>query len=261
MNIRTQDDRLNRISDWELEFPNRWGIPTRVFASGEIPLERVAVDELESVLRIQETVDLLRQKAPLFFGPGTEPAVAEVVLTPDFHKGAGIPIGTVLAARGFAVPQAIGNDVNCGMRLMTTGFTVEDVKSRSRKLQDALRHVFFEGGRDIPMTPRQREALVRHGLPGLLSTAQDAQAKGIWASLDLREELGNLKNMRGGGGYSTDSVFALRDYISAATGLSRDSIIGNLGGGNHFAEIQLYAASSMAKRLMPGDFVRDKWWL
>ena len=47
-----------------------------------------------------------------------EPRVREVVLSPDFHKGAGIPIGTVLATQGFAVPQAIGNDVNCGMRLM-----------------------------------------------------------------------------------------------------------------------------------------------
>ena len=238
MNIRTQDDRLKRISGWELEFPNRWNIPTRIFANEEIPLERAAVDELESVLGIQETVDLLCHKAPQFFGPGKAPAVTEVVLTPDFHKGAGIPIGTVLATKDFAVPQAIGNDVNCGMRLMATGYNLDQVKSNARQLEAALRHVFFEGGRDIPMTPRQREALVRHGLPGLLSTAQEAQGKGIWGALDPREEQENLHHMRGGGGYPTDSVFALRDYISAATGLSHDSIIGNLGGGNHFAEIQ-----------------------
>ena len=70
---RIQDDRLNRISGCELEFPNRWGIPARVFANKEIPLERAAVDELESVLQIQETVDLLRQKSPQFFGPGDDP--------------------------------------------------------------------------------------------------------------------------------------------------------------------------------------------
>ena len=136
------------------------------------------------------------------------------------------------------MPQAIGNDINCGMRLIATDFDVERVKSKSRELESALRHIFFEGGRDIPMTPRQREALVRQGLPGLLSTAQEAQEKGIWGSLDIREEQENLRHMRGGGGYKTDSVFALQGYISAATGLSHDSIIGNLGGGNHFAEIQ-----------------------
>ena len=238
MNPRTQDNRLKRVSACELEFPNRWNIPTRIFANEEIPLERVAVDELESVLGIQETVELLCHKAPQFFGTSEAPAVTEVVLTPDFHKGAGIPIGTVLATKDFAVPQAIGNDVNFGMRLMATGFNLDQVKSKSRELKAALRHVFFEGGRDIPMTPRQREALVRDGLPGLPSTAQEAQGKGIWGSLDPREEQENLHHMRGGGGYSTDSVFALRDYISAATGLSHDSIIGNLGGGNHFAEIQ-----------------------
>lgn len=238
MSLRTQDDRLNRISGFELELPNRWGIPTRVFANEEIPLERVAVDELESVLQIQETVDLLHDKAPEFLGPGDDAAVTEVVLTPDFHKGAGIPIGTVLATREFAVPQAIGNDVNCGMRLIATGLDVEKIKAKSRELESALRHVFFEGGRDIPMTPGQREALVRHGLPGLFSAAHETQGKGIWSSFDLREEQKNLSNMRGRGGYATESVFALRDYISAATGVSHDSTIGNLGGGNHFAEIQ-----------------------
>src|ERR1051325_3756921 len=190
MSIRTQDDRLKRINGYELEFPNPWGIPTRVFANQEIPLERVAVDELESVLRIQETVELLHKKAPEFLDASAR--VAEVVLTPDFHKGAGIPIGTVLATREFAVPQAIGNDVNCGMRLMATGLDVGQVKAKSRELETALRHVFFEGGRDIPMTPRQREALVRHGLPGLLSTAGETQGKGIWNSLDVREEQKNL---------------------------------------------------------------------
>jgi tRNA-splicing ligase RtcB len=238
MSIRTQDSRLTRVSDYELEFPNRWGIPTRVFANEEIPLERVAVDELESVLQIQETVDRLQEKAPDFLGASSGAGVAEVVLTPDFHKGAGIPIGTVLATREFAVPQAIGNDVNCGMRLIATGLEVEQVKAKARELESALRHVFFEGGRDIPMTPGQREALVRHGLPGLFSAAGETQGKGIWSFLDLREEQKNLRNMRGGGGYATDSVFALKDYISAAAGVSHDSTIGNLGGGNHFAEIQ-----------------------
>ena len=125
--------------------------------------------------------------------------VTEVVLTPDFHKGAGIPIGTVLATREFAVPQAIGNDVNCGMRLMATGLQVEQVKAKSRELESALRHIFFEGGRDIPMTPGQREALVRHGLPGLFSTARETLGKGLWSSFDLREEQKNLSNMRGDG--------------------------------------------------------------
>ena len=49
-----------------------------------------------------------------------DPAIVRVAVTPDFHKARGIPVGTVLATRGFVVPQAIGNDINCGMRLHTT---------------------------------------------------------------------------------------------------------------------------------------------
>jgi hypothetical protein len=31
--LRTQDDWLKRVSDCELDFPNRWDIPTRIFAN------------------------------------------------------------------------------------------------------------------------------------------------------------------------------------------------------------------------------------
>ena len=40
-----------------------------------------------------------------------------------FHKGSGIPIGTTLRTRGVLVPQAVGTDVNCGMRVHLAGWT------------------------------------------------------------------------------------------------------------------------------------------
>src|SRR5262245_50491084 len=166
-----QDDRLERISNAELRLPNRWGIPTRIFAHPDIPFEAVAIDELESVLSIQETVSSLQSAQPDFF-EAPDPRVLEVVLTPDFHKGAGIPIGTVLATRGFAVPQAIGNDVNCGMRLMATALTRDRVAARLDALEGQLRHIFFEGGRSIALTATQRAALLREGLPGLIEAAR-----------------------------------------------------------------------------------------
>src|SRR4051794_13356872 len=93
------DDRLERVSSAELRLPNRWDIPTRIFANADIPIESVAIDELEGVLQVQETVAHLRTAAPDFFDATLDPRVREVVLTPDFHKGAGIPIGTVLATQ------------------------------------------------------------------------------------------------------------------------------------------------------------------
>ena len=104
------------------------------------------------------------------------PAVERVAVTPDFHKGAGIPVGTVLATRGFVVPQAIGNDVNCGMRLHVTDLPAARFAGRADKLEAACRRLFFEAGRNIPMSRAQREAMLRHGLLGLLEALRQPVA-------------------------------------------------------------------------------------
>jgi tRNA-splicing ligase RtcB len=54
--------------------------------------------------------------------------------------------------RGFVLPQAIGKDVNCGMKLYTTNLTEEQILKNIDNLEKNIRHIFFEGGRDIPMT-------------------------------------------------------------------------------------------------------------
>lgn len=63
-----------------------------------------------------------------------DPGIVRVAITPDFHKARGIPVGTVLATRGFVVPQAIGSDINRGMRLHTTTLRPDEItSSRSRR--------------------------------------------------------------------------------------------------------------------------------
>jgi len=194
----------------------------RVFANEQIDLEPRSINELQSVLGIQDTVQRIVAHDRSFFDV-KDPRLREVVLTPDFHKGAGIPIG---------------NDVNCGMRLMSTSLTRQDMNGKLDRLENALRHIFFEGGRSIPMTPTQREALIRHGLSGLLNEQSATADQGLWRGIDRDREERNLRRMHGGGGYDTDSVFGLRDYIQGSGQIGRDGIIGNVGCGNHFAEIQ-----------------------
>ena len=235
MKPTAQDHRLTRVDPTLLTLANDWGIPVRVFANERIPLGREAVDELLNVLSIQATVDLLCEQAPGFFA-APDPAITDVVLTPDFHKGAGIPIGTVLRTRGFAVPQAIGNDVNCGMRLMATSLRAEQVTANLDAIERELRHLFFAGGRGIALRPAQREALLRFGLPGLLDASGGA-ADG-WRLDAGAAANADLERMHGGGGYPAALLPALDGYVSGAGGSSYDSLIGSLGGGNHFAEIQ-----------------------
>ncbi len=248
----TQDPRLVRADDNWLRLPNKWGIPVDICARPEIPVESSAIDEVFGVLETADTLE--RLGAALGHA---EAGISRVVLTPDLHKGAGIPIGTVLQTRGVMIPQAVGNDINCGMRLEATSVTVDRLRPRLDALERRLRHLFFEGGRGIALTSVQREALLRDGLPGLLDTvglvsaggtARSAAARsscgsgeadGVWSAL----QPGDARPGRvHGASYPTTTADAFRDWINSAGGTSYDSIIGSVGGGNHFAEIQYVSA-------------------
>jgi tRNA-splicing ligase RtcB len=54
-------------------------------------------------------------------------AVNSVALMPDAHKGYGMPIGGVMATNGVVVPNAVGVDIGCGMRVCRLDVTVESV--------------------------------------------------------------------------------------------------------------------------------------
>ncbi|MCF7854494.1 MAG: RtcB family protein [Candidatus Pacebacteria bacterium] len=60
---------------------------------------------------------------------------------PDGHWGYGFPIGGVAAMdpdQGVISPGGIGFDINCGMRLVRTDLTIDDVKPRLHRLVDRL---------------------------------------------------------------------------------------------------------------------------
>ncbi|GGS48812.1 RNA-splicing ligase RtcB [Planobispora rosea] len=237
--VPQQDPRLVRTDDDWLHLPNRWGIPVDICAGTDVPIESGAVDEILTVL---ETADTLERLGAVTGHTGAE--IDRVVLTPDVHKGAGIPIGTVLQTRGVLIPQAVGNDVNCGMRLETTSLTVDRVRPRLDALERRLRHLFFEGGRRIALSGVQREALLREGLPGLLGAGAPSapgapQADGVWRAL----RPGDAAPGRIHGAHCPAATAdAFRDWIHSAGGTSYDSVIGSVGGGNHFAELQYVSA-------------------
>lgn len=138
--------------------------------------EKKAADELKSMMELTGTVERMKESG--VFSAEKEHSVIKAAVTPDFHKGAGIPIGTVLMTEGFVIPQAMGNDINCGMRLYTTDLKEEELESCLLSLLPQIRRIFFEGGRSIPMNGIQREAMLRHGLTGLLETSGGGRRKG-----------------------------------------------------------------------------------
>ncbi len=228
---------MKRISAVELEIQNQHNIPVRIFANADVKVEKAAVDELRGLLELQETVERIVDVEPDFFGV-EDPRIVEIAVTPDFHKGSGIPIGTVLKTRGFMTPQAIGRDVNCGMRLMRTDWSVEEVQRHLPKLEKRIRHVFFEGGREIPLHAMQREALLREGLPGLAETAHKLGEQGIWKHYRKEEQWRALDHVSENGQMATAGICEGLSNYTDHQETRYDAQIGSIGGGNHFVEVQ-----------------------
>lgn len=201
--------------------------------------DKNAVEELHQMTALEETLDRLSGIPGFFPGGGQE--IKKIILTPDFHKGAGIPIGTVMLTKGFAVPQAMGNDINCGMRLYMTDLSEERIRDRLPGLTKKVRHIFFEGGRQIPMTGRQRQAMFRYGLEGLLETCADSEKEGLWRFYQPEVQERWLDRTVFRGSLRAGDTEGLEDFIGDFGQLSYDDQIGTIGGGNHFLEVQRVA--------------------
>lgn len=201
--------------------------------------EKNAVSELHQMTALEKTLSKLRE-IPCH-SQSANLQIKKIILTPDFHKGSGIPIGTVMMTKGFVVPQAMGNDINCGMRLYTTDVSEEQIQEKLPQLTKIIRHIFFEGGRQIPMTGRQRQALFLYGLEGLLETNHDSKKNGLWRYYqpDIQEKWLNRTVFRGS--LKADDTEGLEDFIGSYEQLTYDDQIGTIGGGNHFLEVQRVA--------------------
>lgn len=201
--------------------------------------EKKALDEVRDLMGLEQTVDRLLEYGEFFGDPDSR--IEEMIFTPDFHKGAGIPIGTVMMTKGFVVPQAMGNDINCGMRVYRTDLTEEAVTGSLAAITQKIRHIFFEGGRNIPMNAIQREAMFKCGLTGLLETSGEAGNAGLWELYDKNQQERELNRVAFCGSLKARAVEGLEDFIGRGKELSYDDQIGSIGGGNHFAEVQRVA--------------------
>ena len=201
--------------------------------------DKNAVAELHQMTALEDTLERLLA-IPNFFQKNV-PQIEKIILTPDFHKGAGIPIGTVMMTKGFAVPQAMGNDINCGMRFYTTDLAEEQIQEKLSELTRKIRHIFFEGGRQIPMTGRQRQAMFRYGLEGILETNNDAKKSGLWRYYQPEIQERWLHRTMFRGSMKADYTEGLEDFIGNYEQLTYDDQIGTIGGGNHFLEVQRVA--------------------
>lgn len=205
--------KLNQISDtlWEIPVSYKEGmlVPARIFATKKLieTMDAAVFDQLTNVATL----------------PGI---LKYAYCMPDGHSGYGFPIGGVAAmdARtGVISPGGIGFDINCGMRLVTTNLTIEEVKPRLESLVDLL----FER---VPAGV---------GSAGFLKLSHDefqavAETGARWClkkGYAMPEDLEFTED----GGSASGADFS---KVSAAAIGRGQGQIGTLGSGNHYLEIQ-----------------------
>ena len=166
----------------------------------------------------------LRQLANVATLPGIQ---RHALAMPDIHFGYGFPVGGVAAfdlADGVVSPGGIGYDINCGVRLLRSGLTVDEVRPRLVPLIDRLYRevpagVGSHGAR--PLSPSELDEVLAGG-------SAWAVAHGLGRAEDLRaqEEEGRL-------------AAADPHQVSDSARKRGSKQLGTLGAGNHFLEVQV----------------------
>ncbi len=205
---------LNKLDDYRYEIPSSYkkGMNTAglIFADEKM-IEQVTRDNAAEQVANVATI------------PGI---VGRSMAMPDIHWGYGFPIGGVAATdseEGVLSPGGVGFDINCGVRLVHTNLSVDDVKPKIRDLVNSM----FE---NVP-SGLGSKGKVRFSN----SEIEDAMDRGSeWAvengygwesDLEHTEEKGRMKN--------ADSSF-----VSQKAKKRGAPQLGSLGAGNHFLEIQ-----------------------
>ncbi len=215
MKMNLAISNLKKISDFEWEIPTHtrkdMRTKVRIFASRSM---------LDSIVR-----DLSLEQA---INAATLPGVMEpVVIMPDVHQGYGFPIGGVAATRvsdGVISPGAIGYDINCGVRLLSSMISLDEVENYLDDLATALDMECPSGvgttGKH-PLRIKDLEEVCNHGAHWALK-----QGFASVQDLDKTEEQGILEG----------ADFSKVSQRAKERGLGQ---LGTLGSGNHFLEVDV----------------------
>ena len=203
---------LHRVREYVWEIPPEGGmrVPARVLAS-ETLLDEISQDK---------TLDQLRNSAHL---PGVR---KHTLCMPDGHQGYGFPVGGVAGIdteEGCISPGAVGYDINCGVRMLTTPLSYDDVAGHETELVERLFEAVpsgLGGGGVYEGTVADVEAILERGLDWALE-----KGFALPADRDHCEDEG----------YRPE---ADAEAVSKQAKERGKVQVGSLGSGNHFLEVQ-----------------------
>jgi tRNA-splicing ligase RtcB len=163
--------------------------------------------------------------------------VVKCCATPDFHPGdSGVAIGSVILTE-HPIPAAVGDDINCGMRLHLSDLTYENFMTHRDRLVEKLKGDYFFGTRDVAQHWSVQREMFNSGVLGWLDGQKSVNWK--YGSVEksdhnqLLREVESTQYLAQG-----DYLFAPSDLVPDS-GIVRDDGLGTIGGGNHFIEFQI----------------------
>jgi len=167
----------------------------------------------------------LEQVANVAFLPGI---VKNSLAMPDIHWGYGFPIGGVAATDteegGVISPGGVGFDINCGVRLMKTRLTEDELAPKIKDLVYALYNDIPAGvgsKGEIKISGADERRLLVEGSKWVVDYGYGRQE-----DLEYTEDRGAMKG-------------ADPDKVSPRAYERGKSQSGTLGSGNHFVEVQV----------------------
>ena len=223
---------LQRLDSERCLLPTATGAPALLFANADVAIDRASIEDVWKLSQTADSIDFLRHAGIL----PPDAALSRMVFTPDFHKASAAPVGSVIETTACILPQAPGNDIGCGMALATFNIGAEEIAALDSRLDNALRHAFFAGGRHIELDAENRLGIMRNGLQGL----QTALPFGLLGDHRTNALAWASRAHNHGKIGDGDGIDVLAEWIRPGrrAGQTRDSFLGTIGGGNHFVELQ-----------------------
>lgn len=205
---------LKRIDKYVWEIPQNFKpgmrVPARVFAD-EVLLKKMQTDlTLEQVANVAHLPGIYKYS----------------IVLPDGHQGYGFPIGGVAAfdaENGVLSPGGVGYDINCGVRVLRTNLTIDDVKPKLSVLIETLFRLVPSGlgsSSKLRLSDSELNKVLEEGVRWAVR-----QGYGWSEDPNFIEERGAMEG-------------ADASKVSARAKNRGRNQLGTLGSGNHFLEVQ-----------------------
>lgn len=209
------------LKDLKQLTPYLWEIPQTARSDMRVPARMYVSKKMLADIFKDESVKQIMNVA-------TMPGIVNYALAmPDIHEGYGFPIGGVAAfdfnRGGVVSPGGVGFDINCGVRLLRSPLSFEEVKLHISDLANQIARDVPSGvgrGGRIILKEKQIDKILEDGVRDLIKNGYASEEDAAHC-----EEGGSMAGARS-------------DLVSDRAKKRGSDQLGTLGSGNHFLEIQ-----------------------